>query len=49
MAVLFDCFDFYGLCASYSSYSFYSKNDIDGKRAKGKNERLQQTCKGETP
>ena len=24
MAVLFDCLDFYGLCASYSSYSFYS-------------------------
>lgn len=54
MAVLFDCLDFYGLCASYSSYSFYSKNDIDGKRAKGKrakgkNERLQQTCKRKTP
>ena len=46
MAVLFDCLDFYGLCASYS---FYSKNDIDGKRAKGKNERLQQTCKRKTP
>lgn len=49
MAVLFDYLDFYGLCASYSLYSFYSKNDIDGKRAKGKNERLQQTCKRKTP
>lgn len=49
MAVLPDCLDFYGLCTPYSFYSFYSKNDIDGKRAKGKNERLQQTCKGETP
>ena len=25
------------------------KIDIDGKRAKGKNERLQQTCKRKTP
>lgn len=49
MAVLFDCFDFYGLCTPYSFYSFYSKNDIDGKEPKVKMKDYSKPVKGRHP
>lgn len=49
MAVLFDCLDFYGLCASYSLYSFYSKMILTEREPKVKMKDYSRPVKGRHP
>lgn len=49
MAVLFDCFDFYGLCTTYSYYSFYSKMILMEREPKVKMKDYSRPVKGRHP